>query len=100
MSIKMNPWHPITDPVALKHLGKLAEETGELSAVVARCIIQGIDEKAPITGKVNRDWLEDEIADVLANMKLVSDFFALDIDKILARADKKSEQLKTWHDMA
>lgn len=49
-----NPWHPISDPVDLKHLGKLSEELGECSAAVARCIIQGIDECEPVTGKINR----------------------------------------------
>ena len=26
MSAEANPWHPITDPVDLKYLGKLSEE--------------------------------------------------------------------------
>jgi hypothetical protein len=73
-----NPWHPIDDKVDLKHLGKLGEELSELAAAsskcataVCRCIIQGVDEAEPVTGKVNREWLEDEIADVQANMDLV-----------------------------
>lgn len=96
----MNPWHPMTDPVALKHMGKLAEEAGELASVAARCIIQGIDGCEPVTGKVNRDWLEDEIADVMANISLVSDHFTLNFDKMLARADRKQTQLREWHVLA
>lgn len=98
--LALNPWHPMTDVVDLKHLGKLAEETGELGAAVARCIIQGIDEVEPTTGKVNRDWLEDEIADVAANAQLVTERFGLDKDRIRARAERKAAQLRTWHDMA
>ena len=63
-----NPWHPMSDAVDLKHLGKLAEELSEAGAAVARCIIQGIDEKEPVTGKINREWLQDELADVIANI--------------------------------
>lgn len=96
----VTPWHPMTNQVDLKHLGKLAEELGELSAAVARCIIQGIEEKEPVTGKPNREWLENEIADVYANMALVTEKFKLDIDKIFDRAEKKRDKLRNWHDMA
>lgn len=99
-SPRLNPWHPMTDSVDLKHLGKLAEETGELSAAVSRCIIQGIDEAEPVTGKVNREWLEDEIADVMANTTLVVGRFNLDGTRIAERAARKIAQLRTWHEMA
>lgn len=96
----MDTWHPISDPVDLKHLGKLAEELGEAQSAVARCIIQGIDEEEPVTGKLNREWLEDELADVLANINLVTLRFCLNEDRMNKRAAKKMAQLKTWHDMA
>lgn len=96
----LNPWHPITNSVDLKHLGKLGEELGECSAAVARCIIQGINETEPTTGKPNREWLEEEIADVIANTTLVVGRFDLDDQRIAARAVKKIAQLRTWHDMA
>jgi hypothetical protein len=63
----LNPWRPMTRPIDLKHLGKLGEESNELGAAISRCIIQGIDEREPVTGKPNRQWLAEEIADVLAN---------------------------------
>jgi len=97
---KLNPWHPMSDPVDLKHLGKLLEELGELTAAVSRCLIQGIDEKEPVTGKVNREWLEDEISDVKANLWLVEVQFSLNTANILNRAQRKMENLKTWHDKA
>lgn len=92
-----NPWHPITDAVDLKHLGKLAEECGELVAAVSRCIIQGVDEAEPVTGKVNRQWLEDEIADVLANIALVEKRFGLDSSRMADRAERKMNHLRKWH---
>lgn len=95
-----SPWHPITDPVDLKMLGKLSEELGECIAAVARCIIQGIDEAEPVTGKINRAWLEDEIADVLANAQLATERFYLDIARIEERKRHKMQHLRIWHAMA
>ena len=95
-----NPWHPITDAVDLKHLGKLGEECGELNAAISRCIIQGVDEAEPVTGKINRAWLEDELADVWANSELVIERFGLDRDRMLARRNRKMQHLRQWHDLA
>lgn len=95
-----NPWHPITDAVDLKHLGKFGEELGECGAAVARCIIQGLDECEPVTGKINRDWLLDEVADVRANSELVIERFALDEARIAARVEKKKLHLRQWHALA
>ncbi|HUW45619.1 MAG TPA: hypothetical protein VMW50_07455 [Dehalococcoidia bacterium] len=100
MSTEMNPWHPMSDPVDLKHMGKLCEETGELTQVAARCIIQGIDTCDPVTKKLNRDWIEDEVADVIANVELVVEHFKLSERKIVQRVKKKKAQLRTWHLMA
>lgn len=99
-NVKLNPWHPMTDPVDLKTLGKFAEELGECSAAVARCIIQGIDEAEPVSGKLNRAWLEDEIADVWAGMALTCQRFGLDVPRIIERKDKKQQRLHEWHRMA
>lgn len=95
-----NPWHPITDQVDLQHLGKLGEETSELGSAVSRCIIQGVNECEPTTGKMNRVWLEDEIGDVLANIDLVVDRFGLDLNRILQRSSRKKLHLRQWHAMA
>jgi NTP pyrophosphatase (non-canonical NTP hydrolase) len=92
-----NPWQPMSNPVDLAHLGKLGEECGELVAAKERCTIQGIDEREPVTGKLNREWLEDEIADVKANIELVMLRFNLDRDRIARRAGKKMEHLRGWH---
>lgn len=95
----MNPWHPMKRPIDLKHLGKFAGELGECSSAVARYIIQGIDEKEPITGKKNIYWLEEEIADVLANVNLVIKHFNLNQSEIQERKIRKEKQLLSWHQM-
>lgn len=95
--VSASPWQPMSNPTDLKHLGKLAEELSELGQVVARCIIQGIDEVEPVTGKSNRLWLEEEFADVSANMLLVARRWNLRDDFMYERMDKKVAGLNTWH---
>lgn len=97
---RMNPWHPITDSVDLKHLGKLNEELSECGAAVSRVIIQGLNEVEPTTRKPNREWLEEEIADVEANIELCKRRFELDREFIRNRKDSKIQRLETWHEMA
>jgi NTP pyrophosphatase (non-canonical NTP hydrolase) len=87
----------MTKAIDLMHLGKLAEELSECSSAVARCIIQGISEAEPSTGKINLAWLEDEIADVVANIDLVIEHFGLNNESIVARAEFKQKYLKRWH---
>lgn len=95
----LNPWRPMTRPIDLKHLGKLAEELGEAQSAVCRCVIQGIGESEPATGKPNKQWLEEELADVLANIFLVIHHFSLDLPAMEARAARKQEHLRGWHSM-
>jgi NTP pyrophosphatase (non-canonical NTP hydrolase) len=95
---QVNPWQPMDSKIGLKHLGKLNEELGECVAASSRCIIQGIDELEPETGKPNRQWLEEEIADVLANLDLVCKHFELDEAAIAIRANKKFKLLTIWHE--
>lgn len=95
----VSPWIPMDQPIDIKHIGKAIEELCECGAAIARCLIQGIDECDPGTGKLNRNWLQDEIADVLANMRLIVEHFGLDKDMIAARRDQKLTRLRAWHGM-
>lgn len=91
-----SPWHPITTEPELKVLGKLGEELNECGSAASRCIIQGVDEAEPVTGKVNRIWLQEEVADVLAHLRLTVDHFGLDESFIAARAERKLQYGRTW----
>ncbi len=99
MNEKYNPWSPITNSLDLKLLGKLVEELGECTAATSRCIIQGMLEKEPVTGKINVEWLEEELADVIANIELVIEHFNLEKDVIAGRVQDKQTRLSIWHSM-
>ena len=83
-SVKAEPavstWIPMSVPGDVAALAKLLEELNECGSAAARCLAQGIDGREPTTGKPNRQWLEDEIADVRALCDVVVNRFRLDID--------------------
>lgn len=93
-----SPWQPETSQHKLAVLGKLAEEGTEVATAAVRCIIQGIDEREPVTGKLNREWLEDEIADVLAQIERATHELDLDSERILHRANTKYTYTRKWQD--
>lgn len=92
-----SPWQPENDKVHLAVLGKTGEEAGELVSALFRCVIQGVDGKHPVTGKSNRDWLQDELADVLAGIHLTVDRFNLDYAEITRRCEMKKQHKRKWY---
>lgn len=99
----MNPWHPMTDAVSVKVLGKLGEEVNELGSAVCRCIIQGIDEHEPVSHKPNKLWLLEEMADVQAGIDLANEkFFDSPQERafFIERTERKKKALRAWHRMA
>ncbi len=92
-------WVPMTNLIDLAHLGKMGEEAGELSSIISRCIIQGIDECDPETGKPNRLALAEEIADVMATSELAIERFDLDEGFISLRIERKKNMKRAWHAM-
>ena len=96
------PWVPMTNALDLAVLGKLIEELNEAGKIAARCIIQGIDEADPTTGKINRVALAEELADVYASADhAIQRFFLSSADTLnmTTRAGKKFVHLKGWHDL-
>lgn len=71
MSITL--WKPEPDVLVHQALGKLAEECAELSQALARCLIQGYHEEEPVTHKLNRIQVREEVADVKAAMRWLSE---------------------------
>lgn len=95
----ISPWVPMSKPIDVKHVGKLLEELGELQAALSRCLVQGLDEREPITNKLNREWLQEEVADVQAGIELLIEHFDLDSNFIIDRRYRKKAGLRRWHRM-
>lgn len=89
-------WIPETDLQRLAVLGKLGEELCECGKMCFRSMIQGIDESDPKTGQRNLDVLTEEIADVLALLRLNIQFWKLDERFIESRAKLKMEHKLLW----
>ncbi len=89
-------WDPMSNPGDIALVGKAQEELGECIAALARCLIQGIFEAEPKTGKVNKEWLEDEIADVYAMLQLIDQRFGLDSIRVYHRQKLKQAYKRKW----
>ena len=99
MTETVTKWVPTTDLMMLRRMGKLIEELNELGSVAARCIIQGIHEIDPSSGKSNRLRLEQEIADVYAQLDVTVDSLGLRYDFIAERSLEKSKAMDRWEAM-
>jgi|TARA_R100000365_G_scaffold3696_1_gene13724 hypothetical protein len=94
---QISPWLPEQDMHRLAILGKLIEECNELSARAARCIIHGIDEIDPDTGRTNREELEREIADARACQWQAVD--RLGLNSMPSRIYAKDQGFDDWHNL-
>lgn len=91
-------WRPESNELVLAALGKQVEECGELIAALGRCICQGVNERHPVTGKPNKQWVEEEMADVRALLAYNVQLLELDPQSILDRLVKKTRYQKSWFD--
>lgn len=90
------PWIPIDSKVELAIIGKLQEELGELQAILARSMIQGIYEKDPDTGAINKDSMQEELADVDALSNILAIHFNLDNSAMSIRTQAKMKHIRQW----
>lgn len=95
----VSKWVPINDPMLQRRMGKTGEECAELGAVVARIGIQGIDEVDPSSQKTNRQRLEEEIADVYAQLDECINRLGLRGDFIESRRQTKRGYMQEWEEM-
>lgn len=92
-------WIPTTNLMLLRRMGKLGEELGELQSVASRIIIQGLDETDPATGKINRDRLQEEIADVYAQLDETIFRLSLNVTDIQSRRLTKRHLMNQWEEL-
>lgn len=94
--VEPSPWVPMSNPRDIKITGKSLEELGEAVTALARCLIQGIDGTEPSTGKVNRLWAQDELADVASTGRHFIENFDLDTEAMAERVERKYNFLGRW----
>lgn len=83
-------------PLVFNGLAKLVEECGELTQIAAKKMnYPDTDEHPDGKGSMKRR-LEEEIADVLAAAKMVSEQYGLDDDFIVNRWQLKLSMFKKW----
>lgn len=91
---KPNPWIPEENLIIRAILGKFIEEAGEAITAASRCLIQGLDEKHPITGKANIQWLEEEFDDLENMIKQARRRFQLESSYV--RLGNKERHINEW----
>lgn len=92
---QISAWFPEQDQHRLAVLGKLAEECNELAARASRCIIHGLKEVDPVSGRTNAEELSREIADVEACLAIADEELGLTFDT--TRMAKKLAGFRDWH---
>lgn len=92
----MNKWQPDDNPHQARRIGKTLEELGELTGVLARISIQGLDAIDPASGKTNRQRMIEETADVYAQLGCNIRAFDLPMSDIINRQVLKAEQMAQW----
>lgn len=95
MAERISPWLPEQDQIRLAILGKLVEECGELGSRAARCIIHGLDEVDPDSGRENFEELRREIADVRACLAVAEE--KLGLEPLPEREAGKRVGFLHWH---
>jgi NTP pyrophosphatase (non-canonical NTP hydrolase) len=92
-------WKPEPDVVLHQALAKLAEELGELTQIVGRCLNQGYSESDPKTGQHNYVRLREEMCDVLAVIGWLAQLRdELDVDGA-PRTTRKLDGFLRWQAM-
>lgn len=92
----MQKWEPDNNPRQARRVGKTMEELAELTNVLARISIQGLDAIDPGTGLTNRERMYHETADVLAQLQCNIDFFGMDMTRLDERMARKVRQMGEW----
>ena len=72
------------------------EECAEVTQAISKCFRFGMDQIKPGKSKTNREHLEEELGDLVAMIKLLSEFNIVKLDNIETASFNKIEKLKQW----
>ncbi len=93
-----SPWVPEPDPLTHQMVGKLGEECAELAKECFRTLIQGFNEKDPVTGELNRTKLVKEMGDVESKLTAIRAYLLTKEERTMAtlRRHEKWEYHQPW----
>ena len=72
------------------------EECAEVTQAISKCFRFGMDQIKPGKSFTNREHLEEELGDLVAMIKLLSEFNIVKLDNIETASFNKIEKLKQW----
>lgn len=91
----MNRFEPPPGGMENGGLNKLVEEAGEAIQVVGKILSFGLGPHPDGKGDL-KERLEDELADLMAAIRLVRGKFRLDMDRMAEREDMKLRRFREW----
>jgi len=72
------------------------EECGEVIVAISKIFRFGFDSRWPEGGVDNRARLTEELGDLMAMVKLMSEHDIIDIEEMSKAGERKITKLKTW----
>jgi NTP pyrophosphatase (non-canonical NTP hydrolase) len=72
------------------------EECGEVIVAISKIFRFGFDSRWPEGGVDNRARLTEELGDLMAMVKLMSEHGIIDIEEMSKAGERKITKLKTW----
>jgi NTP pyrophosphatase (non-canonical NTP hydrolase) len=72
------------------------EECAEVTQAISKCFRFGLDQIKPGKSYTNREHLEEELGDLIAMIKLLTEHDMVNLDNIEKASLNKIEKLKQW----
>ena len=72
------------------------EECGEVIVAISKIFRFGFDSRWPEGGVDNRARLTEELGDLLAMVKLMSEYDIVSLEEMAKAGERKITKLKTW----
>jgi len=72
------------------------EECGEVIVAISKIFRFGFDSRWPEGGIDNRSRLAEELGDLMAMVKLMSEYDIVDLEEMAKAGERKITKLKTW----
>ena len=72
------------------------EECGEVVVAISKIFRFGFDSRWPEGGIDNRSRLTEELGDLMAMVKLMSEHGIIDLEEMAKAGERKITKLKTW----